>query len=335
MTAEALPPPYGIAYDASGIAYDSFPLGDYNITDGAVITVALRTVPLSESHTTTSSSATTTSSAAGGTSSTLPCEDLMKRALNPQEFRLAKHQREQAAADAMMASLLAEEAVRAEAEAAKASKNAKKKARKKAAKAAATDVGEAATSSSALQLETPPEAEAEEVMVAVPAPAAAMEAASTAAAPSAEAEVDAAADPAPAPEPPDEPLRPIQHEPVAVPVPAAAHVGGRSSRGGRGGRGGRSGKGTPSPLPPSAPAVEPTPFVPLSHASLDVGRRDVDESTMGGGTTCTVCFEGAKDHLALPCAHLCACAHCAGLLEGKECPICRAKVATWIKVHIA
>ena len=53
----------------------------------------------------------------------------MKRALNPQEFRLAKHQREQAAADAIMASLLAEEAVRAEAEAAKASKNAKKKAR--------------------------------------------------------------------------------------------------------------------------------------------------------------------------------------------------------------
>ena len=52
-----------------------------------------------------------------------------------------------------MASLLAEEAARADAEAAKASKNAKKKARKKAARAASAGVGEAAVEISALQLE--------------------------------------------------------------------------------------------------------------------------------------------------------------------------------------
>ena len=76
--------------------------------------------------------------------------------------------------------------------------------------------------------------------------------------------------------------------------------------------------------------------VPLSMAKFDTGR-DIDESTMGGGTTCSVCFEGVKTHLAVPCGHLCACEGCAGLLasKGKCCPICRGDVAQWIKLHVA
>ena len=78
--------------------------------------------------------------------------------------------------------------------------------------------------------------------------------------------------------------------------------------------------------------------LPLSLATLatlDLRTRDIDESTMGGGTTCTVCFEGAKTHLAVPCGHQCACERCAGLLAGKECPICRTHVQQWLKVHVA
>ena len=92
----------------------------------------------------------------------------------------------------------------------------------------------------------------------------------------------------------------------------------------------------PPPADSTAPAaVEQQHVLPLSLATLDIGQRDVDESTMGGGTTCSVCFEGVKDHLAVPCGHMCACARCAALLADKECPICRAKVAQWIKVHVA
>ena len=57
------------------------------------------------------------------------------------------------------------------------------------------------------------------------------------------------------------------------------------------------------------------------------------ESTIGGTLTCTVCFEGDKDHLAVPCGHQCACAGCSKKL--KECPICRGHIAQWIKVRIA
>mmetsp|Transcript_37816 Transcript_37816/g.100467 ORF Transcript_37816/g.100467 Transcript_37816/m.100467 type:complete len:186 (+) Transcript_37816:877-1434(+) len=93
---------------------------------------------------------------------------------------------------------------------------------------------------------------------------------------------------------------------------------------------------TTSGLPPSdPPPPDASQTVPLSLASLSLtsGQRDVDESTMGGGTTCSVCFVGAKTHLAAPCGHQCACEDCARLLA--NCPICRAKVSQWIKVHIA
>ena len=52
------------------------------------------------------------------------------------------------------------------------------------------------------------------------------------------------------------------------------------------------------------------------------------ESTVGGETTCIVCFERPKSHLAAPCGHLCACSRCAEQM--KDCPYCRAPVALWV-----
>ena len=145
------------------------------------------------------------------------------------------HDNEQARADAVMASLLAEEEARAQAESARASKNAKKKARKKAARAATTGAaaGEASSSLTALQLE-PVEtgaaagerfetATAEEVEAAtelpvppVPAPVA-MQLAARAPTPTAEA-ATAAARRVTAPEPPDEFVCPISQELMLEPV---------------------------------------------------------------------------------------------------------------------
>ena len=73
-------------------------------------------------------------------------------------------------------------------------------------------------------------------------------------------------------------------------------------------------------------------IVSLANAHLDTGKRDDDESTIGGTQTCAICMTGTKSHLAAPCGHLCACAACASQL--KHCPACRAKVTQWMKVHI-
>ncbi|EOD19106.1 hypothetical protein EMIHUDRAFT_243276 [Emiliania huxleyi CCMP1516] len=39
--------------------------------------------------------------------------------------------------------------------------------------------------------------------------------------------------------------------------------------------------------------------------SFDTGRPP--ESTMGGETTCIICFTDPKSHIATPCGHVCAC----------------------------
>jgi hypothetical protein len=45
-------------------------------------------------------------------------------------------------------------------------------------------------------------------------------------------------------------------------------------------------------------------------------------------TECVVCTDAPKDHLVLPCVHLCACGLCAQrLLElDASCPVCRGPV---------
>ena len=58
-------------------------------------------------------------------------------------------------------------------------------------------------------------------------------------------------------------------------------------------------------------------------------RDDPPESTIGGDTTCIVCFERPKTHFAAPCGHMCACATCADRME--ECPCCRAPVVMWME----
>ena len=78
--------------------------------------------------------------------------------------------------------------------------------------------------------------------------------------------------------------------------------------------------------------VSTTAAVSLSEASFSTGR-DEAESTVGGTMTCIVCMVGQKSHLAVPCGHQCVCEGCAAQMD--ECPICRMRVATWIKVHMA
>ena len=74
---------------------------------------------------------------------------------------------------------------------------------------------------------------------------------------------------------------------------------------------------------------------PLRELSLaeagDITRRASvtapPESTVGGDTTCIVCFTNPKTHMAVPCGHQCACDACAAQM--KQCPYCREDVLTW------
>ena len=64
-------------------------------------------------------------------------------------------------------------------------------------------------------------------------------------------------------------------------------------------------------------------------ASASDAPGDEPESTIGGQTTCIVCFVHPKSHMAVPCSHQCVCASCAASLS--ECPYCRAPVQLWMQ----
>ena len=69
------------------------------------------------------------------------------------------------------------------------------------------------------------------------------------------------------------------------------------------------------------------PYVQLEDAGDVTGRVDVAESSLGGETTCIVCFDATKSHMAFPCWHTCACGPCSKKMDA--CPYCRTHVEMW------
>jgi hypothetical protein len=52
-------------------------------------------------------------------------------------------------------------------------------------------------------------------------------------------------------------------------------------------------------------------------------------------TQCVVCFDAPKDHLIVPCGHMCVCAECAEQLNKTitpTCPVCREPIQQTVKV---
>ena len=72
----------------------------------------------------------------------------------------------------------------------------------------------------------------------------------------------------------------------------------------------------------------------MSAVKLGTGKEEV-ESTIGGQTSCIVCFRGDKSHAAVPCGHLCVCEACAERIQiGDPCPVCRKEVAAKLRVYL-
>ena len=84
--------------------------------------------------------------------------------------------------------------------------------------------------------------------------------------------------------------------------------------------------------PEEAEAAVAQQVLTLADVGNITGRNDVPESTIGGETTCIVCMARPKTHLAVPCAHQCACGTCAARLQ--LCPYCRAPVQAWLEVRV-
>ena len=76
-------------------------------------------------------------------------------------------------------------------------------------------------------------------------------------------------------------------------------------------------------------AVAPLAAVPLSEANFDTGR---PESTLGGESTCIICFARPKSHAAVPCGHWSACGECSARImeHDRRCPYCREVVIMWM-----
>ena len=78
-----------------------------------------------------------------------------------------------------------------------------------------------------------------------------------------------------------------------------------------------------------AEAASAQPVLNLADAGDITGRNDVPESSLGGATTCIVCFARPKTHLAAPCGHQSVCGTCAERMQ--LCPYCRAPVQLWVQ----
>ena len=85
------------------------------------------------------------------------------------------------------------------------------------------------------------------------------------------------------------------------------------------------------PPPPAQPETLAPPLTLADVGNFTGRRADVPESTLGGETTCIVCFEEPKSTIAVPCGHWSVCASCSAQLD--ECPYCRAEVAMWMPVR--
>ena len=102
---------------------------------------------------------------------------------------------------------------------------------------------------------------------------------------------------------------------------------------------GSSNAGAAAPVPATAalaldrPPPPPATVMSLADAQFSTGRPEAPESTIGGQSTCIVCFTNPKSHVAVPCGHQCACGNCSALMQ--ECPVCRTPVQTWVHVRVA
>ena len=69
-------------------------------------------------------------------------------------------------------------------------------------------------------------------------------------------------------------------------------------------------------------------------SAVDRLNRKADPSA-ATAETCVVCMDAPRQHVMVPCGHLCACASCASaMVRRRSCPMCRATVTNSMRVFV-
>ena len=118
--------------------------------------------------------------------------------------------------------------------------------------------------------------------------------------------------------------QPLVGEPARREAPQGVHVGDSSSSAPAASQ---LTSGAGRSTEPAAASAQPV--MTLADVGDIPGRNNVPESSLGGETTCIVCFVNPKTHLAAPCGHQCACGPCAKLMQ--TCPYCCTPVQLWVQ----
>ena len=79
-------------------------------------------------------------------------------------------------------------------------------------------------------------------------------------------------------------------------------------------------------------SYESTTMLTMANVESTHNRCDLPNSSIGGQTTCIVCMEMEKTHLAVPCGHQTVCFKCSK--KFRECPYCRESVHAWVHVRV-
>lgn len=83
-----------------------------------------------------------------------------------------------------------------------------------------------------------------------------------------------------------------------------------------------------------------------SKSDLKLKSKEVEETTTtqkepshneddSPSKECIVCYDGAKNMLLLPCAHICTCVSCTSYImySNKQCPVCRTKIQQVMRIY--
>ena len=74
--------------------------------------------------------------------------------------------------------------------------------------------------------------------------------------------------------------------------------------------------------------------VELENTRLILSSKTEEVALLMQNASCVICMENPKNHLCLPCKHLCMCEKCCNVTSVTKCPICREVISEVVKCFV-